>query len=64
MFELWKNELQTRQAIENKLNELKASYKHYIKLTKQYSWNKQVIKENIDAYKKLINSFEEALKDY
>ena len=64
MFELWKNELKTRQAIRNKLEEIKSSYNNYKKLIKQYNWSDSVVSNNIKQYKKAIASFEEALKDY
>ena len=64
MFELWKNELQTRQAIEKKLKEIKTSYNNYKKLIKQYNWNNSVVSDNIKQYKKIIASFENTLKDY
>lgn len=64
MFELWKNELQTKEEIKEKLKEIKQQYKEYLKLTNNYNWNKQTVSDNIKQYKKIILSFEKALKDY
>ena len=64
MFELWKNELQTKEEIKEKLKEIKQQYKEYLKLTNNYNWNKQTVNDNIKQYKKIILSFKKALKDY
>ena len=63
MFELWKHELTTPESIENKLNEIKTEYKNYLTLCKQYNWKQSTVNKNIYVFKKIIESFEKALKE-
>lgn len=64
MFDLWENELTTKEQIQNKLNEIKGEYKEYKRLVNNYNWNNKVVQENITLFEMIISSFEDALKEF
>lgn len=64
MFDLWENELTTKEQIQNKLNEIKGEYKEYKKLVNNYNWNNKVVQENITLFEMIIASFEDVLKEF
>ena len=63
MFELYKNELTTPEAIRSKLEEIEKQYNNYLKLSKQYNWKASTVNKNKYIYQKTIESFEKALQE-
>lgn len=63
MFELYKNELTTPEAIRSKLEEIKKQYINYLKLANEYKWKASTVNKNKYIYQKTIESFEKALAE-
>lgn len=62
MFELYKNELTTPEAIKAKLEEIEKQYNYYLKLSKEYNWKASTVNKNKYIYQKTIESFKKALQ--
>lgn len=63
MFELYKNELTTPEAIRSKLEEIKQQYNNYLILANEYKWKASIVNKNKYIYQKTIESFEKALQE-